>query len=135
MSDFKEFEKDIARFNRDVAKELPLIVEAVGAELLAETRKEIVRQQLVDTRDMLNSFSLGNSFNVFDKRKDGFEVEVGTTNPYAEYVNDGHWTVNRASFVEPTHYFDSAVYIAEKYMSVAIERRIDKLIKRRLGGV
>lgn len=135
MSDFGNLDKDLERLKRGIRKELPLIVEAVGAELLAETRKEIVRQQLVDTRDMLNSFSLGNSFNVFEKSNDGMRVEAGTTNSYAEFVNSGHWTVGGKSYVEPTHYFDSAVYIAEKYMSVAIERRIDKLIKRRLGGV
>ncbi len=94
MSDFGNLDRDLARLKRDIRKELPLIVEAVGAELLAETRKEIVRQQLVDTRDMLNSFSLGNSFNVFEKSNDGMRVEAGTTNSYAEFVNDGHWTVN-----------------------------------------
>lgn len=83
MSDFGNLDKDLERLKRGIRKELPLIVEAVGAELLAETRKEIVRQQLVDTRDMLNSFSLGNSFNVFEKSNDGMRVEAGTTSPYA----------------------------------------------------
>lgn len=135
MSDFGNLDRDLARLKRDIRKELPLIVEAVGAELLAETRKEIVRQQLVDTRDMLNSFSLGNSFNVFEKSNDGMRVEAGTTNSYAEFVNDGHWTVNGKSYVEPTHFFDSAVYIAERYMSAGINKRLARLIERQLGGV
>ncbi len=89
MNGFDEFARDMDRIRGDFDKEIPLIMDAVGAELLAETRKEIVRQQLVDTRDMLNSFSLGNSFNVFEKRKGGYEVEAGTTNPYAMFVNEG----------------------------------------------
>lgn len=83
MNGFDDFARDMARIKDELVEEMPLIIEATSAELLAETRKEIVRQQLVDTRDMLNSFSLGNSFNVFEKRDNGFEVEVGTSNPYA----------------------------------------------------
>lgn len=134
MNGFDDFAKDMARIKDDLIEEMPLIIEATSAELLAETRKEIVRQQLVDTRDMLNSFSLGNSFNVFEKRDNGFEVEVGTSNPYAAFVNEGHWTVGRKSFVEPTHFFDIAQSIAEQYMAVGIMKRIDGTIKRRLGG-
>lgn len=134
MNGFDEFARDMERIRKDLVEDMPLIIEATSAELLAETRKEIVRQQLVDTRDMLNSFSLGNSFNVFEKRNSGYEVEVGTSNPYAAYVNEGHWTVGRKSFVEPTHFFDISVYIAEQYMSVGIQKKIDALIKRRLGG-
>lgn len=134
MNGFDEFAKDMERIRKDFDDSIPLIMDAVGAELLAETRKEIVRQQLVDTRDMLNSFSLGNSFNVFEKSKGGYSVEAGTTNPYAGYVNEGHWTVGRKSFVEPTHFFDIAQSIAEQYMAVGIMKRIDGTIKRRLGG-
>lgn len=134
MNGFDEFARDMARIKDELVEEMPLIIEATSAELLAETRKEIVRQQLVDTRDMLNSFSLGNSFNVFEKRDNGFEVEVGTSNPYAKFVNEGHWTVGRKSFVEPTHFFDIAQAIAEQYMAVGIMKRIDGTIKRRLGG-
>lgn len=134
MNGFDDFARDMARIKDELVEEMPLIIEATSAELLAETRKEIVRQQLVDTRDMLNSFSLGNSFNVFEKRDNGFEVEVGTSNPYAAFVNEGHWTVGRKSFVEPTHFFDIAQSIAEQYMAVGIMKRIDGTIKRRLGG-
>ncbi|WP_285801412.1 HK97 gp10 family phage protein [Exiguobacterium sp. s130] len=134
MNGFDDFARDMDRIRKDFDQEIPLIMEAVGAELLAETRKEIVRQQLVDTRDMLNSFSLGNSFNIFEKRKGGYEVEAGTGNPYAIFVNEGHWTVGRKSFVEPTHFFDIAQSIAEQYMAVGIMKRIDGTIKRRLGG-
>lgn len=134
MNGFDEFAKDMEKIRKDFDDSIPLIMDAVGAELLAETRKEIVRQQLVDTRDMLNSFSLGNSFNIFEKRKGGYEVEAGTGNPYAIFVNEGHWTVGRKSFVEPTHFFDIAVAISEQYMSVGIQKKIDALIKRRLGG-
>ena len=134
MNDFDDFARDMARIKDELVEEMPLIIEATSAELLAETRKEIVRQQLVDTRDMLNSFSLGNSFNVFEKRDNGFEVEVGTSNPYAKFVNEGHWTVGHKSFVEPTHFFDIAQSIAEQYMAVGIMKRIDGTIKRRLGG-
>lgn len=134
MNGFDEFAKDMEKIRKDFDDSIPLIMDAVGAELLAETRKEIVRQQLVDTRDMLNSFSLGNSFNIFEKRKGGYEVEAGTGNPYAIFVNEGHWTAGRKSFVEPTHFFDMAVYISEQYMAVGITKRLDALVKRRLGG-
>ncbi|MGX8177433.1 HK97 gp10 family phage protein [Exiguobacterium artemiae] len=134
MNSMGEFERDMLKIRKDFAQEIPLIMDAVGAELLAETRKEIVRQQLVDTRDMLNSFSLGNSFNVFEKRNNGYLVEAGTVNPYAIFVNEGHWTAGRKSFVEPTHFFDMAVYISEQYMAVGITKRLDALVKRRLGG-
>lgn len=150
MNGFDEFAKDMERIRKDFEKEMPLIAEATSVELLAEVRKEIVRQQLVDTRDLLNSFSLGDGSNIFEKRKGGWEIEVGTSNPYAEWVNDGHWTRKKKggwtrsansrltrkkrTFVDATHFFDIAYYIAEEYMSLGIQKRIDKVIKRQLGG-
>ena len=89
MNSMGEFERDMLKIRKDFAQEIPLIMDAVGAELLAETRKEIVRQQLVDTRDMLNSFSLGNSFNVFEKRNNGYLVEAGTVNRICEIRQRG----------------------------------------------
>ena len=128
MSGFDDYAKDIDQVLRHLGTDLETYKDAMGYTFLAEVRTEILRQQLVDTRLLVNSFQKGGLSNVWNTV--GTALEVGTNVEYAQYVNDGHWTRGNASFVDPTHYFDIAYLITENILDVDMQKRFNKSIRK-----
>jgi hypothetical protein len=69
-------------------------LEGVGFQFLEEVRREIIRLQVVDTRRLLDSFIKGEDKNIWEIRKGGLALEVGSDVDYARAVNDGHFTID-----------------------------------------
>lgn len=64
---------------------------------LEEVQKMIIQRGNVVTSRLLNSFSRGDSKNVWKITKRGLKLEVGTNLEYAQLVNDGHFTIDPSS--------------------------------------
>ena len=77
---------------------------------------------------LVNSFQKGAEGNIWERQDT--RLETGSAVSYASYVNDGHWTRNNASFVDPTHYFDIAYLITERILDRDLKKRFDESIKR-----
>ena len=95
--DDREFQKFFRKLERagkekDLSKQIKLWFEALGFELLDLVQDEIIKQNIVDTRLLLNSFDKGSDGSVWVSKDKGFKLEVGTSLGYAKFVNDGHWT-------------------------------------------
>lgn len=93
ISELKEFFGRIEKAAKgDFRKELVLFLEGLGNEFLRILQDEIVRREVVDSRQLLASFKKGGEGNVWNIDEDKLMLEVGTSVNYASYVNDGHWT-------------------------------------------
>ena len=75
----------------DFRKEFELFLEGLGNEFLRILQDEIIRRQVLDSRQLLASFEKGGDGNVWELTDGGLTLEVGTNVDYASYVNDGHW--------------------------------------------
>lgn len=128
MNGFDEFAKDMDQVLRHFNTDLNEYVDAMGYTFLGEVRREILRQQLVDTRLMVNSFQKGGLSNVWERTKTA--IEVGSAVEYVKYVNEGHWTVNNRSFVPPTHFFDNAYRITERILEADLQKKFDDSIRK-----
>lgn len=128
MNGFDEFAKDMDQVLRHFGTDLNEYVDAMGFTFLAEVRREILRQQLVDTRLMVNSFQRGGLSNVWERTKTA--IEVGSSVFYVPFVNEGHWTVNNKSFVPPTHFFDNAYRITERILDADLQKKFDDSIRK-----
>lgn len=84
MNGFDDYAKDIDQVLRHLGTDLETYKDAMGYTFLAEVRTEILRQQLVDTRLLVNSFQKGGLSNVWNTV--GTALEVGTTVEYAVNV-------------------------------------------------
>lgn len=84
MNGFDEFNKDMDEVLRHFGTDLNEYVDAMGYTFLGEVRREILRQQLVDTRLMVNSFQRGGLSNVWERTKTA--IEVGSAVEYAVNV-------------------------------------------------
>lgn len=89
----------IQKLGGGFASEFETWLEALGFQFLEEVQNEIIRQQVVDTRRLLNSFGPGSEDGVWelDRQRGVLTLEVGTNVEYAGWVNDGHWTINPES--------------------------------------
>lgn len=105
--DFKQFEERMRRLNKNAPEIMQRIVYQLGEELLNAVTDEILNQAdgkepngVFDTGTLLNSFSKGDSSNVwvFDRERDSLTLEVGSNLTYAEHVNDGY-TIDKSYFV------------------------------------
>ncbi|WP_091485335.1 HK97 gp10 family phage protein [Gracilibacillus orientalis] len=76
------------------AEQLGLWLEAIGIDFLDIVQDEIVRTETVDTRNLLNSFSRGDSENLWSISSGGMVLDIGTNLNYASFANDGHFTVD-----------------------------------------
>ncbi|WP_214788633.1 HK97 gp10 family phage protein [Exiguobacterium sp. s21] len=131
MNGFDDFAKDMDQVLRHFKTDLEEYKDAMGYTFLGEVRTEILRQQLVDTRLLVNSFQKGAADNVWTRsRANRTALEVGTSVEYAQYVNDGHWTRNNASFVDPTHYFDIAYLITENILDADLQKKFEQSIRK-----
>ena len=128
MNGFDEFAKDMDQVLRHFGTDLNEYVDGMGFTFLGEVRREILRQQLVDTRLMVNSFQKGGLSNVWERTKTA--IEVGSAVEYVKYVNEGHWTVNNKSFVPPTHFFDNAYRITERLLEADIQKKFHDSIRK-----
>ena len=92
MSDFKKFFGRVERAAKgDFRKEFELFLEGLGNEFLRILQDEIMRREVLDSRQLLASFQRGADGNVWELTEGGLTLEVGTNISYANYVNDGHW--------------------------------------------
>ena len=80
--------------NVDIKAEAAQWLDALGLELLRIVEDEIIRRQVVDSRDLLHSFSKGDQANVWEITDGGLTLKVGTRLEYAKFVNDGHRTID-----------------------------------------
>lgn len=128
MNGFDDFARDMDQVLRHFGTDLNEYVDAMGYTFLGEVRTEILRQQLVDTRLMVNSFQRGGLSNVWERTK--MAIEVGSSVFYVPFVNEGHWTVNNKSFVPPTHFFDNAYRITERILEADLQKKFDDSIRK-----
>ena len=139
----------------DFKRELSLLLEDIGLNLLSIIENEIVRHKSVDTRKLLDSFKKGGDGNVWEMTDGGLTLEVGTNVKYARLVNDGHFAnppgvemrfipgswvgdrfvyqpgaktgmVLKQQWVEGKHYLESAVNILEKMMPGTLDEMIQQ---------
>lgn len=92
MAEFKAFFGSVEKAAKgDFRKEFELFLEGLGNEFLRILQDEIIRRQVLDSRQLLASFEKGGDGNVWELTDGGLTLEVGTNVDYASYVNDGHW--------------------------------------------
>ena len=128
MNGFDEFARDMDQVLRHFGTDLNEYVDAMGYTFLGEVRTEILRQQLVDTRLLVNSFQRGVEGNIWERSNT--RIETGSAISYAAFVNDGHWTRGNASFVDPTHYFDIAYLITENILDADLQKKFEQSIRK-----
>lgn len=93
MSDFQHFFERVDKAAKgDFRKDLALFLEGLGNEFLQIVQDEIIAQQIVDTRLLLNSFQKSGSGNIWRLEDAGLVLEVGSNVEYAKYVNYDHMT-------------------------------------------
>lgn len=128
MNGFDEFARDMDQVLRHFGTDLNEYVDGMGYTFLGEVRTEILRQQLVDTRLLINSFQKGVEGNIWER--DNTRIETGSAVSYAEFVNSGHWTRGGKSFVDPTNYFDIAYLITENILDADLQKKFDQSIRK-----
>ena len=165
--DVSGLESFFERLNRaakgDFRKEIEQYLEALGTEFLRITRDEIERRKVIDTRQLLISFTQDADGNVWRLKEGELELEVGTSVKYAAYVNDGHWTnpkgvatrwvpgswsgdrftydpgsdegmLLKQKWVPGAHYWESALRILDRMFPTLLEKKLQEWIDRYFGG-
>jgi hypothetical protein len=162
-TEFKAFFSRLKQATRgDFRKELELYTRGLGTEFLRIVQDEIIRRGVLDTRNLLASFSEGGEGNVWEISNGGLTLEVGTNVDYAAYVNDGHWTnpkgvetrfvpgvwkggrfihtpgaktgmVLKQKWVEGAHYWESAIRIFEKIFQESLEKKLQQWLDEYFG--
>ena len=147
----------------DLKRQFALWLEASGFEFLDIVQDEIIRAQVVDFRNLLNSFKKGDQENVWVIKNGGLTIDIGTNVKYAKFVNDGHWLnpsgvekrwvpgrwngerfeydpssdtgmLLKQQWVEGQPYWDQAVAIFERIFAASFERKFRQWIQSELGG-
>lgn len=161
--DLKEFDEYFGRMRNAARgyfkKELAAFLEALGDEFLRLVQDEITRRQVIDTRNLLSSFTKGSDGNIWRAEEGGLVLEVGTNVKYAKYVEyghkqrpgrfvPGHWEGDRfiyikgakegmvlkASWVDGKHYFDGALHLMEKIYPEMLEAKLKEWLDDYFGG-
>ena len=165
--DITGLESFIDRLNRaargDFRRELEQYLKALGTEFLRVVRDEIVSRQVIDTRQLLISFTEGASGNVWTLDTGGLTLEVGTSVNYAGYVNDGHWTnkkgvktgwvpgtwmadrfvyspgspdgmLLRQQWIEGRHYWEGGLHVIEKMFPKLLDKKLQEWMDSYFGG-
>ena len=152
MREFREFFERMGRAARgDFRKEMEKFLEGVGFDFLRVVQDEIIRRKVMDTRQLLASFTKGAEGNIWEVKEGGLTLEVGTNVEYAVWVENGHrqqpgrfipgyWKkkagkdvfeydrnaksgmVLKANWVEGKHYFESALRIYERIFRESADR-------------
>lgn len=161
---FRDFFSEMdAQARGGFREELVTWLDAVGNEFLRIVEEEIIRRQVMDTRQLLASFHKDGDGNVWDLDEDGLCLEVGSSVEYAAYVNDGHWTntkgvairyvpgywegekfiydpdaetgmVLKQHWVEGAHYFDAALHAMNKILPGLAEKKLQEWMEKHFGG-
>lgn len=165
MAEFKAFFGSVEKAAKgDFRKEFELFLEGLGNEFLRILQDEIIRRQVLDSRQLLASFEKGDDGNVWELTDGGLTLEVGTNVDYASYVNDGHWTNTKGverrwvpgywegdrfiydpaeknsgmllkqHWVEGKHYWDSALRILDKIYPELLDAKLQEWIDNYFGG-
>lgn len=160
MIDASELEGMARKFGEASRRLRPFmgeVLEEAGDEFLEIVQEEIMRAQNVDTRLMLDSFSRGSGYNVFELNLGGLKLTVGTRVEYAKWVNSGHrqrpgrfvpgiWRgdkfeyipgaktgmVLKASRVEGSGFFDKAVETLRRMFPQIAEAKFQGFVGRYL---
>ena len=139
-------------------KEIALFLEALGDEFLRLVQDEIISRKVMDTRNLLSSFTKGSDGNVWRAEEGGLVLEVGTNVTYAEYVEyghkqrpgrfvPGHWEGDRfiyvkgakegmvlkASWVDDKHYFEGALHLMEKIYPEMLDAKLQEWLDEYFG--
>lgn len=164
MSDFRAFFGSVERAAKgDFRKEFELFLEGLGNEFLRILQDEIIRREVLDSRQLLASFERGSDGNVWELTEGGLTLEVGTNVDYAGYVNDGHWTNTKGvarrwvpgywqgdrfiydpaaetgmllkqHWVEGAHYWESALRILDRIYPEMLEAKLQEWLDSYFGG-
>lgn len=165
MAEFKAFFGSVEKAAKgDFRKEFELFLEGLGNEFLRILQDEIIRRQVLDSRQLLASFEKGGDGNVWELTDGGLTLEVGTNVDYASYVNDGHWTNTKGverrwvpgywegdrfiydpaeknsgmllkqHWVEGKHYWDSALRILDKIYPELLDAKLQEWIDNYFGS-
>lgn len=164
MAAFKAFFGSVEKATKgDFRREFELFLEGLGNEFLRILQDEIVRREVVDSRQLLASFERGGDGNVWSIEEGGLTLEVGTSVSYASYVNDGHWTNTKGverrfvpgywegdrfiydpsadggmmlkqHWVEGKHYWESALRILDKIYPELLEAKLQEWLDKYFGG-
>lgn len=146
IAEYQEFFERMSRLGRGILKkEFGIWLEALGTEFLRIVQDEIIRREVVDSRQLLISFYKNDEHNIWSLTEGNLELIVGSTLDYAAYVNNGHWTnpkgietrfvpgywsgdrfiydpkakggmVLKQKWIDGNPYFDSAIQIMEKML-------------------
>lgn len=164
LGEFREFFGSVEKAARgDFRKEFENFMEGIGNEFLRILQDEIIRRQVIDTRQLLASFEKGGSGNVWELEDGGLQLEVGTNVNYASYVNDGHWTntkgverrfvpgywdgdrfiydpgagggmVLKQKWVPGKHFWESALRILDRIYPELLEAKLQEWLDSYFGG-
>lgn len=164
MSEFREFFGTVERAAKgEFRKEFENFLEGLGNEFLRILQDEIIRRQVIDSRQLLASFSKDADGNIWKMQEGGLSLEVGTSVDYAGYVNDGHWTnpkgverrfvpgywngdrfiydpaakggmMLKQHWVEGKHYWESALRILNQIYPELLEAKLQEWIDNYFGG-
>lgn len=90
-SGLDELAEKMRRAGKCLKSDLVQLLDASGVEMLGIVQDKIIELEAVDTRNLVSSFTKGNTGNVYEFDKGRLSLEIGTNVKYASYVNDGHW--------------------------------------------
>lgn len=141
--------------NGELKRDMHTWLDAQGFQFLEEVQREVIRLEVVDTRRMLNSFTRGDSENVWKFTQGGLTLEVGTgVKDYPRLVNDGHFQQRRfvpgrwqgdrfiydrnadtgmmlkAKWIEGKHFWENALFIFEAMFERSLQRNLDDWMQR-----
>ena len=160
VSEARDFFQKMQNAGRSgqLKKDMALWLRAVGTEFLRVIQDEIIRREVVDTRQLLASFHEGGDGSHWDLSEGDLTLEVGSTVDYAKWVNDGHFQqpgrfipgrwegkrfiydesakggmVLKANWVKGKPFFDSAVRIIEKMLPGLLEAKLEKWLNQYFG--
>ncbi|MBA4534415.1 HK97 gp10 family phage protein [Brevibacillus halotolerans] len=91
--DLLQFEHKILQLSeKEISKIEKKILRRIGTVFLKAIRKEIKRLGLVQSKETMKSFTKGKRGNIFrfDKNRNTFTLEVGSSYYIARFLNDGY---------------------------------------------
>jgi hypothetical protein len=134
------------------------VLDDAGEEFLDIVQDEIMRAGNLDTRLLLNSFSKGSGYGIYELDLGALTLTVGTRVEYAKWVNKGHpqrpgrfipgvWNGDRfeyipgaktgmvlkASKVEGSHFFDKSVEVLRRMFPEMAQAKFNEYISRYFG--
>ena len=160
LQDFAEQLK--AATGAGLKKDIAEFLNAAGVEFLRIVQSELKSSHTVVTGNLIGSFGMGGSGNIWEIGDGGFSLTVGSNVEYASYVNDGHFTTpagverrfvpgykkGRRFVYDPSakggitlvrkwisgkHYWEAAIRHSEPILQKEAEIAIDKWVAKYFG--